>query len=162
MLQFIVRHGTSVETIRENAIHQATGGAALFWLAGDIASVYLSRVRILGRVNAVVSSHRTFIRMLMLRELYSWTNFALLLAWKIYEPEDMNHRAPAAYAEAWRWMGTWSPLVIPHMLAAALVFAAPHALLAMLLRLTGRGHFLKRYAHRKKELQAFDGIKRGM
>lgn len=162
MLQFLVRPGARVETIRDSAIRQATGGAALFWLAGDLARVYISRVRVLGHVNAAVSGHHAFIRLLMFRELYSRTNLVLLLAWKLYEPEDFCNRAPASYAESWRWTGAWSPLTIPHVLIAAAAYVSPHALLALLLRLSGRGHFLKRYASRKLELQSFDGIKRGM
>jgi hypothetical protein len=106
--------------------------------------------------------HHVFHRALMLRELYSVPNLGLMVAWKLYEPADFDARALPAYREGWRRTGAWLPLVLPHVLATVALRMLPQMLLGLSFKLAGRGHFIGRYAQRKQELQAFDGIKRGI
>lgn len=154
--------GGGVHVFRPPVVIQAKGGAKLFWNASDLARITLSKLRILSHANAAVPGHHVFHHALMLRELYSLPNLGLLVAWKLYEPADFNAHALPAYRDGWRRTGAWIPLTLPHVLVTLALRAMPHAMLGMLFKLAGRGHFIERYARRKQELQAFDGIRRGI
>ena len=151
-----------VHVFKPPVMIQAKGGAKLFWNAGDLARITLSKLRILSHADAAVPGRQGFHHRLMLRELYSLTNLGLLVAWKLYEPTDFDAEALQSYIDGWRRTGGWLPLALPHVLATLVLHALPHRLLAGLFKAVGRGHFIGRYAKRKQELQAFDGIKRGI
>jgi glycosyltransferase involved in cell wall biosynthesis len=154
--------GGTVHVFKPPVMIQAQGGAKLFWNAGDLARITLSKLRILHHADAALPGHHAFHRALMLRELYSVPNLGLLIAWKLYEPADFDARALPAYHEGWLRTGAWLPLALPHVLATVALRLLPQALLGFFFKLAGRGHFIDRYAQRKQELQAFDGIKRGI
>lgn len=154
--------GGAVHVFKPPVMIQAQGGAKLFWNAGDLARITLSKLRILNHVDAVVPGHHAFHHALMLRELYSIPNLGLLVAWKLYEPADFDGCALPAYREGWHRTGAWVPLALPHMLLTTALRVLPHPLLGLMFKLAGRGHFIGRYVQRKQELQAFDGIKRGI
>lgn len=162
LLRHIMQDNTHVSTRREIVIHQAKGGANLFWLAGDFVRIHLSKLRIMQFAATAERGHQIFLHLLMLREVYTASRFGLMLAWKVYEPEDFNAHAWTAYREAWCRLGIWLPLALPHIFATVLVRLTPHSTMAFLLRLTGRAHYIERYIQRKQDLQSFDGIKRGI
>ena len=162
LLRHILQDNTHVSTRREIVIHQAKGGANLFWLASDFARIHLAKLRIMRRAAATERGHPVFLHLLMLREIYTASRFSLMLAWKIYEPENFNSHAWSAYREAWFHLGIWAPLALPHMLVTTVVRLAPHSIMTGLLRLSGKSHYIERYIRRKQELQSFDGIKRGI
>lgn len=151
-----------VHVFRPAVMVQAKGGAKLFWSAADLARITLSKIRILALANVDVPEHALFHWALMLRELYSLPNAGLLLAWKVYEPEDYNETAISSYGGAYRLVGPLLPLVLPHAILVLLLRVLPRRLLAGLLRAVGKGHYLTRYDRRKSDLGSFDGIKRGI
>lgn len=158
----VLDDGGSVHVHKTPVMIQAKGGAKLFWTAGDLARITLSKLRILSHTQAAAPGHSVFHHLLMLRELYALPNLGLLVAWKLYEPADFDTRAWQAYLDGWRRTGAWLPLALPHVLLTGALRLLPHGVLALLFKLAGRGHFVGRYAQRKQELQAFDGIKRGI
>jgi glycosyltransferase involved in cell wall biosynthesis len=162
MLLFLARTDAKVYVLREIAIHQAKGGALLFWNAGDLARVVLARLHILAQADSVVTNARTFHRALMFRELYTVSGIGLIMAWKLYEPADFDANALRAYRDGWCRTGAWIPLALPHIVFTILLRALPHYFLTLLFKVAGRGHFISRYAQRKQQLQDFDGIKRGL
>jgi glycosyltransferase involved in cell wall biosynthesis len=151
-----------VHVFKTPVMIQAQGGAQLFWSATDLAKITLSKLRILGELNRDRRDRWGFHSLLMLRELYSWPNFILLVAWRLYEPGSYQSEAVVAYAKAYRYLG---PLVLcgaPHLALVLALKITPHILLRLAMKAIGKAHFLPRYEARKLDLQAFDGIKRGI
>jgi hypothetical protein len=162
LLRHIMQPGARVHVLRETPILQAKGGALLFWSAGDLARITLSKLRILSYADTATPGYHFFHRSLMLRELYAIPNIGLMVAWKLYEPADFDVFALQAYKNGWCRTGAWVPLTLPHMLLTISLRTLPHYFLVLLFKLAGRGHYINRYSKRKHQLQAFDGIKRGL
>ena len=162
LLRFVMLENTRVHTMREIVTHQAKGGNNLFWLAGDLARIHLSKLRILHHITISAHTNNSFLKILMLSELYAKSKIGLMLAWRIYEPEDFNAHAWNTYCDAWSRLGLWLPAALPHVFAFTLVRLTPHPIMTVLLQITGRRHYIQRYIRRKQELQSFDGIKRGL
>jgi hypothetical protein len=162
MLRFVMRPGTRVHVLREIAIMQAKGGAVLFWNGGDLARIRIAKLRLLWRTRLNSAGHGGFLRLMMLREMYSLGSLKAIAAWKLYEGEDYKRSAVNAYLEASSWMGVLLPLAIPYALLALTLMILPHRVYAGFFRLTGQGGFLSRYQQLKRELGVFDGIKRGL
>ncbi len=162
LLRHIMRHGTRVHTLREIAIMQAKGGAKLFWSGGDLARIRIAKLRIVWRALQQPTDHVLFLRLLMLREMYSLGSIKAIAAWKLYEHEDYDRGAVGAYLEASGWMGVWLPLAVPYALLALVLRVVPHGVYAEFFRLIGQDGLLTRYQQVKRELGAFDGIKRGI
>ena len=162
LLRHVIQPGMRVQILRETPILQAKGGAFLFWSAGDLARITLSKVRILFHADRAVPGFHAFHHTLMLRELYAVPNIGLLVAWKLYEPSDFDACALHVYWNGWCLTGAWMPLTLPHIVFTILLRALPHYFLALLFKLAGHGHLISRYAQRKQQLRSFDGIKRGL
>lgn len=162
LLRYVMRSGTRVHTLRENVIDQARGGAVLFWSGGDLARIRIAKLRIVWRTIRPPSGHSPFIRLLMLREMYSLGSLKAIAAWKLYEGEDYDRTAVASYLRASGWLGPLMPLALPYALLALGLRVVPHGLYAVCLRLIGQGGMLSRYQQLKRELGMFDGIKRGL
>jgi len=152
----------SVHVFKKPVIVQAKAGVQLFWNAADIAKVTLSRLRIIDNVKAMGAENYFFSRLLMLRELYSMPNLGLLLAWRLYEDADFRLTAVPLFFAGYRRTGAFVPLTALHLTLVALLRLAPHSFLRAMSRLVGREHYITRYASRKSELKAFDGISRGL
>ena len=162
LLRHIMQSGTRVHTLREIAIHQAKGGANLFWSGGDLARIRIAKLRIIWRALQQPTWHASFLRLLMLREMYSLGSLKAIAAWKLYEGEDYDRCAVGAYLHASSWMGVLLPLALPYALLAITLRVVPHSLYAAFFRLIGQGGLLSRYQQLKRELGVFDGIKRGI
>lgn len=162
LLRHIVQDGSRVHTLREIAILQAKGGAKLFWSGGDLARIRIAKLRIISRAQQQTTGHPGFLRLLMLREMYSLGSIKAMAAWKLYEGEDYDRLAVRAYLQASSWMGVMSLLALPYALLAVALRVVPHALYAAFFRLIGQDGLLIRYQQLKRELGVFDGIKRGI
>ena len=162
LLRHIMRHGTRVHTLREIAILQAKGGAKLFWSGGDLARIRIAKLRIVWRALQQPDRHASFLRLLMLREMYSLGSIKAIAAWKLYESEDYDRFAVGAYLQATGWMGVLMPLALPYALLALTLRVVPHSMFAAFFRLIGQEVLLSRYQQLKRELGVFDGIKRGI
>lgn len=162
MLRYIMRPGTRVHTLRETAILQAKGGAVLFWTGGDLARIRIAKLRIVWRLFQQPERHAAFLRLLMLREMYSLGSIKAIAAWKLYEGDDYDRSAVPAYLQASGWMGALMPLAAPYALLALALRVVPHGLYAAFFSLIGQGGLLSRYQQLKRELGMFDGTKRGL
>jgi glycosyltransferase involved in cell wall biosynthesis len=160
MLSFIMQPGKRVYVLPEMPILQAKGGAKLFWHAGDLARVHLSKLRILRYLYLMVNEHYIFLHFLMLKELYALPKLSLMIAWKLYEPDNFDANAITAYREAWANLDALRLLTLPHSIVTLVLCALPHKAINLFFRITGYGYLLERYKKRKDELKAFDGIKR--
>lgn len=136
--------------------------AKLFWAAGDLARIRLDMIRVLMRAYQQGRGSFVFYHALMLRSLYSRVGINSLICWKLYEPGDFRQRGPRTYLTTYSWLGVIAPLALPHALLMALVSLVPAKVYAKLFRWVGLGRFLDRYEKEKRELGAFDGIKRGI
>ncbi len=162
LLRHVMQPGTRVHTLREIAILQAKGGAKLFWSGGDLARIRIAKLRIVWRALRQTGGHGGFLRLLMLREIYSLGSIKAIAAWKLYEGDDYDRSAVAAYLQASAWMGALMPLALPYAMLALVLRVVPHGLYAAFFRLIGQGGLLSRYQRLKRELGVFDGIKRGI
>jgi glycosyltransferase involved in cell wall biosynthesis len=150
-----------VHVLRRPMMVQAAD-AKLFWAGGDLARIRLDKIRVIMRAYRNGSGGFIFFHLLMLREMYSRTSFTSLLSWKLYEPADFDARGFATYLSAYSWLGACGPLALPHALLMVIVRVIPGGLYAALFRWIGLGRFRRRYEVDKRELGAFDGIKRGI
>ena len=164
LIRYILRcDSVRVHISHEVVVQQAKGGASLFWYAGDQAIIYLSKLIILKRVCLDIDRVSFVMHLLMVRELYSINNFTLLLAWKLYEPEDYNRRSIQVYYQnGWKVFGGWMPVVIPHMLAVFVLNGIPFSWLQNLLKIVGKEYLINKYSDRKRNLSKFSGISRGL
>lgn len=164
LLRYILKsNSVRVHISHEVVVQQAKGGVSLFWYAGDQAAIYLSKLMILKRVCSDINRANFLMHMLMLRELYSASNFTLLLAWKLYEPEDYSRRSIRVYYQSgWRVFGAWMPVVVPHMIAVLLLNGIPFSWLRKLLKVAGKEYLINRYFERKQNLSKFSGLSRGL
>lgn len=162
LLRHIMRPGYKVHTLHEIAILQAKGGAKLFWNGGDLARIRIAKLRILRRTLQQSGALVGFLRLLMLREMYSLGSIKAIAAWKLYEGKDYDRCALQAYLQASGWMGALLPLALPYALTALALRLVPHGVYAAFFRLIGQGGLLSRYQQLKRELGMFDGVKRGI
>ena len=162
MLVFLTRPGAKVYVLHETPILQAKGGALIFWDAGNWARICLSRLRILSQADEATSGFQSFYRAMMLRELYHTSNLKLLVAWKLFEPADFDFCAIDVCLDSLRLTGTWIPFTLPHLVFVVLLRLIPYSLLALLFKIAGHDYLISRYAKRKQQSQAFDGINRGV
>lgn len=151
-----------VHVFRPAIMVQAASGVHLFWTASALAQITLSKLRILERTSEAVPAHRWFHRAMMIRELYSYDNLVLLLAWRLYEGESFRRAALPAYLTGYRRAGPLALLALPHLALTSLLYVTPHIVLRGLMTLVGRGEYLSRYRDRKSSLKDFNGIERGI
>jgi hypothetical protein len=162
LLRHMVKPDARLHVMGAVVVLQAKGGARLFWAGGDLARIRIAKLRILRRVLSGEAGEKPFCRQLMVREMYSLGSIKAMAAWKLYEVEDFDHAALGAYFRAGSYMGGLLPVAFPYLALALLLRAIPHGLYAWMLRAVGKGALLRRYLDTKRELGAFDGIKRGI
>lgn len=162
LLRHIMQPGQRVHVMHEVAILQAKGGAKLFWSGGDLARIRIAKLRVAWRALLQPTRRVMFLRLLMLREMYSLGSLKAIAAWKLYEGKDYDRAAVGTYLQASVWMGALLPLALPYALLALGLRVVPHGLYAAFFRIIGQGGLLGRYQQLKLELGVFDGIKRGI
>lgn len=161
MLRETSTPGAQVVVLRKAVTIQATD-AKLFWTGGDLAMIRLDKIRVVMRAYRQIRRGYFFYHFMMLRELYAGTTLRSLAAWRLYEPQDFDARAVSTYLRAYSWLGLCAPLALPHALLMLSLRVVPGALYAALFRAIGKGHLLANYQALKRDLGAFDGIKRGI
>lgn len=161
MLRFASIESNQVKVISRPLIRQAGGGDKLFWTGGDLARLRLAKIRILRHLRKD-GRWRWFTVVLMVRELYSFTSWKALFAWKLYENDDFQKSGLQTYWHSYGHFSVLSFLVLPHLIIVLTLLALPKRIYRGVFSLIGKGELLSRYLALKNELGMFDGMKRGI
>jgi hypothetical protein len=162
LLRFITSEKTNILVLPLPVINQAGSGTQLFWTAGDLAKLHISKEKILHGCISLFSCHKWFFRLLHFHEVYSPQKLVLLFAWKIYENNSFMLESFQAYSKVWGRVGFLYPLMLPHIFLVVFLRLFPQTVLVMLLRCLGKGGYIARYEQRKSALANFNGMKRGI
>jgi glycosyltransferase involved in cell wall biosynthesis len=162
MLEAIVLQGYGVKIINSPLVNQARGGQHLFWAAGDMAEMRLSKICIVRNVIKKVAHRPIVLSLIMLRELYSFDNLKHLIKWKLFENHDFNDRAGKVYFDVYRQLGPLIPLGLLHGLVFAILQALPFRGLLRVLKFLGGEKHYHNYNELKESMIGNDGIQRGI
>jgi glycosyltransferase involved in cell wall biosynthesis len=152
----------SVAVYRNAVIEQAAGPGALFWKANEWAQVNLRKISLLAALKRENVSHRFFLSLVILRELYAPDTMKNLVLWKVLEAADFYRNAIREYFRLYRSLGVASVFGTLHCLFFLLIFCTPSHFLRFLLYLLGRRKTISEYEHRKAVMAAFNGMDRGL
>ena len=151
-----------VLVFKEPIVIQAQGEGKLFWAAGDLASITLSRLKIIRSTMNEMGINSFFFLCLMFRDLYFIPNIKLMIAWRLYEPDDFNRRAWATYYEGYKLFHLFILGALPHALLVIFLKICPLSISDLILKCARKEYLVERYIKRKQNLGLFDGIKRGI
>ena len=162
LIRHVMRPRVRVHVLRETAVLQAKGGALLFWSAGDLVRIHLSKLRLVARSYAAEKRGYLFFHALMLRELYAPGKLKLLLLWKLCEHRDFNSTAIAEYREHYGHLGKLRFLAWPHHLFALLVNGIDRRLYKKIFEAADKTYLRRAYVEGKRTHRFFDGMHRGI
>jgi glycosyltransferase involved in cell wall biosynthesis len=162
LLRHIIRSGTNVRIVPETAIMQANGGVVLFWRAGDLARLHLSKLRLLGRTYAATHCKFLFLHALMLGELYALQKLKLLLLWKLCEHQDFKSNALADFRKHYLELGTLKILAWPHHIFIIFLNQISKRQYKKIFDLFKKTYLRRLYVDKKRKYRIYDGMRRGI
>jgi glycosyltransferase involved in cell wall biosynthesis len=162
LLRFLTRPGVCVHVLHQAATGQAKGGIKLFWNAGDLVRLHLSKLRLLRRTFVDTNCNYMFMHVLMLSELYSPGKLKLLLLWKLCEHQDFRSNAIMDFREHYRLLGALVFLTWPHHIFVLLLNQIGKQFYKRLFEVSNKTYLRRLYIDQKKKYRSFDGMRRGI
>lgn len=162
LLRYLTTPDVRVYVLHKAATGQAKGGVKLFWTAGDLARLHLSKLRLLRRTYAATRSNYLFLHALMLGELYAPRKLKLLLLWKLCEHRDFKSNALSEFREYYKELGYLKLLAWPHHLIMVTLKTISSDYYKKLFQAVNKTYLRRLYIDQKRKYRSYDGMRRGI
>lgn len=143
-------------------VNQAANGNELFWQAGDWVKVNVCKIKITAQAFQSKKTDFNFYLRVMLRELYSYSNFKELTMWRVLEPKSFYKESFSTYLEIYNLLSLFRIFSIAHVILLSLLHLVPNLVLKAILFLLNKHSILTIYDDIRNNSKSINGVQRGL